>query len=329
MKNILVTGGAGYIGSHMVYYLLKKNFNVFVLDNFSMADKSRIEKIEEMLGIKVNVIKKDITSNLNNLKFKEKIDSIVHFAAYKSVPESVENPLKYYKNNVCGTLNLIEWALSQGINKIVYSSSSAVYGDSPNIPIVEDEKKDPLSPYAKSKLYTENIFEDTCNLNNLNCVSLRYFNVAGNISSGSFGDNLDTPAIIPVILKSYFEKNKLEIYGDDYNTKDGTPIRDFIHVIDLVEAHFKALEFLESNKGFNVFNIGSEVGYTLLELIKTFENVLDDKVNYSIENRKEGDIAVSIANCNKAKDFLNWKSQKSLEDIFKSMLKFYEKQGFK
>ncbi len=327
MKTILVTGGAGYIGSHMVYYLLENNFKVVVLDNFSNSDISRLEKIREITDKNIEVIEKDLTDDLENLKFKEKIEAIVHFAALKSVPESMEKPLEYYFNNVYGTLNLTKWAMDNDIRKIVFSSTCAVYGDVDIDVLTESTTTNPLSVYGRTKLFSERILED---ISGLNAVSLRYFNVVGNIESGEFGDDVYGPAIIPSILRSYFKKDvQLEIYGNDYNTKDGTPVRDYIHVEDLVDAHFRALKFMEKNKGFKVFNIGTGTGYTLLELIKTLENIVQEKIPYEIKERKAGDVEKAVADSSLAEELLNWKAKKNINDIFKSMLKYYESQGFR
>jgi UDP-glucose 4-epimerase len=330
MKNILVTGGAGYIGSHMVYYLLEKDYRVFVLDNFSTSDYTRLEKIQKHLKKRAKVIEQDIAADLENIKIHCEIDAVVHFAGYKSVPESIKKPFDYYENNVYGTTKLLRWALEHDIKRIVYSSSSAIYGDTEKVPIVEKSEKNPLSPYAKTKLFCENILEDACSHMGMNCVSLRYFNVAGNIDNGMMGDDVKSAAIIPSILRSHFKKDTtLEIYGSDYDTKDGTPVRDFIHISDLVDAHFKALKFLEDNEGFEAFNIGSQEGYSILELVNAFESVVGDKLRYQIKDRKEGDIAISVSDCTKAKKLLNWKPTKDLEDIFKSMLRYYENEGFR
>ncbi len=330
MKNILVTGGAGYIGSHMVWYLLEKGYEVFVLDNFSTSDYTRLEKIQKHFKKRVKVIEQDIVADLENVRIHCDIDAIIHFAGYKSVPESLEKPFEYYENNVYGTTRLLDWALAHNIKKIVYSSSSAIYGDTEKVPIPEEAEKKPLSPYAKTKLFCENILEDACSYLGMDCVSLRYFNVAGNVDNGIIGDGLSSPAIIPSIMRSHFEKDTiLKIYGDDYDTKDGTPVRDFIHVLDLVDAHFKALEFLDKDKGFEAFNIGSQEGYSLLELVNSFESVVGEKLEHQIEKRKKGDIAISISDCSKAKNLLNWEPKNGLDDIFKSMLQYYENEGFR
>ncbi len=330
MKNIVVTGGGGYIGSHMVFDLLQRGYRVFVIDNFSTSTRERLEKIQKHTDKKLQIIEHSLMDNLDDIKIRCEIDGLIHFAAYKSVPESFEKPDEYYQNNVCGTAKLLEWAVNHNVKKFVYSSSSAVYGDTENVPIVESESTNPISPYAKSKLFTENILKDVCNTKGVNCVSLRYFNVAGNISSGLFGDDLHSPAIIPSILRAYFQEDvDLEIYGNNYNTKDGTPVRDFVHILDLVEAHFKALEFLESNEGFHIFNIGTKEGYSLLELIETFEEVVGENLKYEIKEPREGDIPISIADSSKAKELLGWQPQRALRDIFTSMLKYYESQGFR
>lgn len=322
MKTILVTGGAGYIGSHMVHYLLKKDFNVIVLDNFSNSDVSRLEKIQKITGKKIQVVEKDLRDDLSGLKFVGGIDAVIHFAAMKSVPESMEKSLEYYGNNVGGTMNLARWMVGNGVKDIVFSSTSAVYGDVDDDMIKETAPTNPLSVYGKTKLFSEQILAD---VSEIDVVSLRYFNVVGNVSSGEFGDCFDSPAILPAILRSYFDKDvKLEIYGDDYDTKDGTPVRDYIHVLDLVDAHFKALEFLKKGEGSKVFNIGTGFGYTLLELIQGLEAIVKKDIPYEVKGRKVGDIEKSVADPSLANSFLKWQAQRNLEDIFKSMLKHYE-----
>ncbi len=326
MKTILVTGGAGYIGSHMVHYLLQKDINVVVLDNFSNSDDSRLRKIEEITKKKIQVVEKDVTDDLSDLKFKEKIDAIIHFAALKSVPESMEIPLEYYRNNVFGTMNIAKWAVENNVENFVFSSTCAVYGDNDEDTINETTITDPLSVYGKTKLFSEKILQD---IPNFNTVSLRYFNVVGNLENGEIGDNLDSPAILPAILRSHFDKKiKLEINGNDYNTKDGTPVRDYVHVEDLVDAHFKSLLFLEGNKGSHIFNIGTGTGYTILELIEALEGIVGEKLNYEIKGRKYGDVEKAVADSSLAKELLKWEPEKSLEEIFKSMLKYRQKKDF-
>lgn len=329
MKKIIVTGGAGYIGSHMVLQLLEYGYTPIIIDNFSTSSTYNIDKIKVKFNTDIKIYNKNILDNLDDVDSTD-VSGIIHFAALKSVAESIDSPFEYYKNNVAGTINLVNFAKERSIKNFVFSSSSAVYGDAKEIPVKEETTKIPLSPYAKTKLYSEEILKDCAKAYGLNTVALRYFNVAGNVADGSIGDLNKTPvAIIPALITAYlgYTKSDLKVFGNDYPTRDGTAIRDYIHVNDLCDAHLKALEFLDSNTGSFEFNLGSKNGVSILELITTFEKITNQKLNYQIFPRREGDIVVSIADSSRAQSMLNWEPKESLESILESSLLWY-KTGF-
>lgn len=324
MKNILVTGGAGYIGSHMVYKLIQSGYNPIVIDNFSKSDITNIKTIEKLTS-KFSFIKADIRDDLDSLDIP-KIDAVVHFAAFKSVGESTENPLLYYDNNVTGSINLLKWMTKRDIRHIVFSSTCAVYGDSEK-PVEEDTELSPKSPYGQSKLMVEQILGSLVKANKLDAVILRYFNVAGNLEEGQIGDLDPNPqTLIPSIMLSSLglKKFSFQVFGDDYPTRDGTCIRDYIDVLDLVEGHLKALEFLQGNSGIHTFNLGSGTGTSVLEIINAFERVTQMKLKYQVANRRPGDVVSITANPHKAREVLNWQPKRNLDQMISSMWKWYK-----
>ena len=327
---ILVTGGAGYIGSHTCVELLNNNYEVVILDNFSNSKKEVLEKIKE-------ITKKDfkfyegnmIDSNLLDKIFTEnKIDAVIDFAAYKAVGESVEKPVEYYKNNVATVLNLLEEMKKHNCKKLVFSSSATVYGTPEKVPITENSKTGgTTNPYGTSKLFVEQILKDLYKSDNTwDIVILRYFNPIGAHESGLIGEE---PNGIPANLMPYISKvasKKLEclsVFGDDYETKDGTGVRDYIHVVDLAIGHIKALEKLErENKGLFIYNLGTGKGYSVLDMIKSFEKANGIEIPYKIAPRRQGDIAICYADPTKAQEELNFKATKTLEDMCKDAWNF-------
>ncbi len=322
--NILVTGGAGYIGSHFVRKLLVNNHQVIVLDNLSRGHAESIPS--EAIFIKQDILDfNGLNKNLQNLE----IDVIVHFAAFAYVGESVENPSLYYTNNVAGSLNLIKAAIQNNIKKFVFSSTCSVYGNPETIPISEDEPTKPINPYAHTKLMIEQILNDFDKAYNLKYVALRYFNAAGASTDGKIGEShYPEPHLIPLVIKTLLgEREKIFIYGDDYETPDGTCIRDYIHVNDLADAHLKAIQFLDGGKS-GVFNLGTGRGYSVKEIIETAEKIAGVKINAEITKRRPGDPAVLVANNKKAADILGWNPKFNLEDIILTAYKWHKNPKF-
>ena len=330
MKNkILVTGGCGYIGSHTVVQLIENNFEVTILDNLSNSQENVIDSIKEITGRKPYFLKCDLKNlkHLENiLKYHKGFDAIIHFAAHKAVGESVQNPLMYYQNNLTGLINLLVCAKKNKINNLIFSSSATVYGNPKSLPISEKNKtQTPFSPYGNSKKVAEEIIEDlTIASKDFSAISLRYFNPIGAHNSGLIGE---LPTGIPNNLMPYITqtaiglREKLMVYGDDYSTKDGTPIRDYIHVEDLADAHVKAVRrLLNKNQetNFEIMNLGTGNGVSVLEVIKTFEEVTQQKLNYEITKRRAGDVPELYADAKLAEEKLNWKTQKTLIDMIKS-----------
>lgn len=310
MKTILVTGGAGYIGSHAVLELIK-NYNVIVIDNL---ENGNIELIDRRAKLYIgNLCDKNF---LINIFENNKIDIVMHFAAYIKVSESIENPNKYYSNNIYATICLLDIMNKYNVKKIIFSSTAAVYGKVSNVSIVDENYPTlPINPYGHSKLIAEEIIKENSNLLGLKYVIFRYFNVAGAHKSCLSGQNdKESTALIPNILKAVSQDKEVFIYGNTYNTIDGTGVRDFIHVSDIVDAHIKAIDFLEENKS-ETFNLGSENGFSVLEVIKTTEKVINKKIKYLIKERREGDPDKVITTNLKAKKMLNWEPNYNLKDI--------------
>lgn len=316
---ILVTGGAGYIGSHCVLSLLKKGHKVTVFDNLSTGHIETIERLKKYGDLKF--IKGDLLNfNEINSVFEEKIEAVVHFAAFSQVGESVKNPQKYYINNVIGTINLLQAMLNNDVKKIVFSSTAATYGEPVYTPIDEKHPQNPINPYGKSKLMIENILDDYDNAYGLKSVRLRYFNVIGANKESIIGEwhNPETH-LVPNILKSTFKNGKtFEIYGQDYDTKDGTCVRDYINVEDLIEAHLLSLDYLNNGGKTTYFNLGTNGGNTVWEIFKTCEEITEQKIPVNNMPRREGDPAVLIANNSKIKNELNWQPKNLLNDSIKT-----------
>ncbi|HVX58899.1 MAG TPA: UDP-glucose 4-epimerase GalE [Candidatus Saccharimonadales bacterium] len=322
MKNVLVTGGAGFIGSHTVVELASAGYRPVILDNFSNSDPSVIEKLESIIGSKISTYKGNFQDSklLANIFSVEKIDGIIHFAAYKAVGESVEKPLEYYDNNVSGLISLLEFLRSRKISAFIFSSSCTVYGEPDKLPIKEDAPVKPAeSPYGATKQMGEIILRDTTRSGGLRSMALRYFNPIGAHPSAEIGElPRGVPAnLVPFITQAAAGlRDELTVFGDDYPTPDGTCIRDYIHVVDLAQAHIKALEYVAAQPGhfYDVCNIGTGIGTSVLETIKTFEKITGQKVPYKIGPRRAGDVVAAYASVDKANKLLGWKAEKTLAD---------------
>lgn len=335
-KKILVTGGCGYIGSHTVVELIHNNFEVIIIDDLSNSSIQTINNIEKITGIKPLFCECDLKNkkHLDNIiRYNKNIEATIHFAAYKAVGESVKKPLTYYQNNITSLLNLLEVQSNYNINNFIFSSSATVYGHPKKLPITEKNKTQrPFSPYGNTKKIAEEILEDIANSEkNFSCISLRYFNPIGAHESGFIGE---LPNGIPNNLMPYITqtaiglREKLSVFGNDYPTSDGTPIRDYIHVVDLAKAHVKALKRQLNNQqenNFETFNLGTGNGYSVMDVIKTFEKVASRKLNYEIVDRRSGDVPELYANANLAKEKLCWKAEKNLEDMIRSSWEWEQK----
>ena len=321
---VLVTGGAGYIGSHTCVELLEAGKEVVVYDNLSNASQESLKRVEELTGEKVVFVQGDIRDRekLDEVFSSYDIKSVIHFAGLKAVGESVEKPLAYYDNNICGTLRLLEAMQQAGCKKIVFSSSATVYGDPATTPIKEDFPTSATNPYGKTKLFIEEILQDLyVSDNSFKIAILRYFNPVGAHKSGRIGED---PNGIPNNLMPFVsqvavgKREFLSVFGGDYPTKDGTGVRDYIHVVDLSLAHLKALEYLDSqNVDMKplVVNVGTGQGYSVLDMVQAFEQASGKKVAYKIVERRAGDIATCFADPSYAKEVLGWEATKGIEEM--------------
>lgn len=317
---ILVTGGAGYIGSHCVLALLKEGFDVHIFDNFSTGHKETVETLKKYGTLTYSEGDLQNRTDIKKVFENNKIDAVVHFAAFSQVGESVKNPQKYYQNNVCGTLNLLEAMLENDVKKIVFSSTAATYGEPVYTPIDEKHPQLPINPYGQTKLMIEKIMDDYDKAYGLKSVRLRYFNVAGADSEGRVGE-WHTPEthLVPNILKSSFGDGKtFEMYGDDYDTKDGTCVRDYINVEDLAQAHILALKYLNNGGETNFFNLGTQEGTTVQEVFDVCEQVIGKSIPVKKMPRREGDPAILVADNTKAKNELGWEPKNSFEHSVKT-----------
>lgn len=310
---ILVLGGAGYIGSHTVYALIEKGVDVVVIDNL---ETGHIEAVHE----KARFYKGDIRDRafVDSVLDKEKIDAVIHFAANSLVGESMVNPLKYYDNNVNGTKVLLQSMVAHGLDKIVFSSTAATYGEPEKVPILETDRTEPTNTYGETKLAMEKMFKWTDRAHGLKYVSLRYFNACGAHVSGKIGEEHSPEThLIPLILQVPLgQREYISIFGDDYDTSDGTCIRDYIHVTDLAQAHILAVDYLMKGNESNIFNLGNGVGFTVKEVIDTARKVTGHEIPAKIAERRAGDPARLIASSDKARQVLLWKPEHAdLEEI--------------
>ena len=320
--NILLAGGAGYIGSHTTVALMTSGHNVIIADNFSNSSSKVIHRVEKITGQSIKLYELDIKDKdeLRKVFGENSIDCVIHFAGLKAVGESVEHPLMYYRNNIDTTLTLLECMRGFGVKNIVFSSSATVYGEECSMPCMETMKRGGCTnPYGWTKYMMEQILEDVAKAYpEMSVVLLRYFNPVGAHESGLIGEN---PKGVPNNLMPYVtqvavgKREKLTVFGGDYATPDGTCRRDFIHVMDLAQAHVKAIEYAAEHKGVEVFNIGTGTPYSVLDIINTFEKVNGVKVNYEIGSRRAGDLPEVWANVDKANNVLGWKAERTLEDM--------------
>jgi UDP-glucose 4-epimerase len=331
-KHILVTGGTGYIGSHTTLELLAADYEVIILDNLTNSSRDNLKLIKELSGKDVLFYNIDLhdKSSLDELLTKEHIDAVIHFAAFKAVGESVENPLKYYDNNVGAFIGFLEVLQAHSIQHFVFSSTAAIYGDQPTDFVTEETSPNPKSPYGWSKRIDEIILHDLCvSQSKLHGVALRYFNVVGAHESGKLGESSkDTPqSLLPIIIRAVARKTPpLTVYGTDYNTPDGTCLRDYIHVVDLAKAHVAALKKIigGAQGSYYVYNISTGRPTSVMELISAFEKVNEIKVPYTLGPRREGDIVSSYAPSEKAEKELSWKATKTIEDAVRDSWRFYQ-----
>jgi UDP-glucose 4-epimerase len=320
--NILVTGGAGYIGAHACKALLDLKHKVYVIDDFSTGDKRNLDK--RAIHLKVA-----LSNEMGLIKvFKEhKINAVMHFAAFKAVGESVTNPLKYYDNNVTNSVTLLKAAVEANIKYFIFSSSAAVYGQPENGKVKEEDFMRPINPYGKAKKMVEVMLKDVSKASELKYIALRYFNVAGYDKSGKLGvREKKATNLIPVVINSILDKTKINVFGQDYPTKDGTPIRDYIHVSDLVDAHIKALNYLIKSNKSEVFNLGNNKGYSVKDILTATQKALKLKLDINYGPRRQGDPAILIADSSKAKKLLKWTPKYSLEEMIVSTFKVFKKQ---
>jgi len=319
---ILVAGGAGYIGSHTCVELLKEGYEVVVVDNLYNSSEEALKRVEQITGKTVKFYEADILDReaLNKIFDTEDIDSVINFAGLKAVGESVQKPLEYYHNNITGTLILCDVMRNHGVKNIIFSSSATVYGDPAFIPITEECPKGQITnPYGQTKGMLEQILTDFHVADpEWNVVLLRYFNPIGAHESGLIGED---PKGIPNNLVPYIAQvavgklEKLGVFGDDYDTPDGTGVRDYIHVVDLAKGHVKAIDYIFSNPGLDVINLGTGVGYSVLDMVKAFGKACGKEIPYEIKPRRAGDIAMCYADPAKAAKVLGWKAEKGLDEM--------------
>ena len=319
---ILVTGGTGYIGSHTVVELQTQGHDVVILDNLSNSDMKVLDRLEAITGVRAVFYNADIRDKktLDDIFEKEDIDAVIHFAGLKAVGESVQKPLMYYENNIGGTINLLNSMSEHGCKNIIFSSSATVYGTPAFVPITEECPKGTCTnPYGWTKSMIEQILTDTCFADKeWNVVLLRYFNPIGAHESGTIGEN---PNGIPNNLMPYVTQvavgrlKELGIFGDDYDTPDGTGVRDYIHVVDLADGHVKALKKLEPGSGLSIYNLGTGQGYSVLDFVRNFEEATGVKIPYVIKERRAGDIAECYADSSKAFRELGWKAKKGIKEM--------------
>lgn len=328
---ILVTGGAGYIASHTNLELLNTGYEVIALDNFSNSSMEAIKRVEALTGKKISFYETDILDieSLRNIFRNEKIDAVIHFAGLKAVGESCQVPLKYFKNNLSGTINLLEVMNEFEVKDLVFSSSATVYGDPERVPVTEDFPLSATNPYGRTKLMIEEMLGDLYSSDpSWNIAILRYFNPIGAHESGEIGED---PNGIPNNLVPYVAKvaagvlEKIRVFGNDYDTPDGTGIRDYIHVVDLALGHLKAIEKLQEKPGKVIYNLGTGVGYSVMDVIHNYEKACGKKLPYEVIDRRPGDIAITYADPSKAWKELGWKASRGIEKMCEDSYRWQSK----
>lgn len=321
MKTILVTGGAGFIGSHTTVELLKKGYEVVILDNFYNSDPSVLARIRAIAGKEATLVEGDMCDSavVDELFARYPIDAVIHFAGYKAVGESVSKPLEYYENNLTGTLTILRLMKKHGVDKFIFSSSATVYGMNNESPYVEDMPTSATNPYGQTKVMIEKILLDLAVADkNFSAVLLRYFNPIGAHESGLLGED---PEGIPNNLVPYIARvasgklGELVVFGDDYDTPDGTGVRDYIHVVDLARGHIAALEYADTHRGAEAINLGTGKGSSVIEVIRAYEKASGRHIPYRIAARRPGDIATCYADTKKAETLLHWTAERSLEQM--------------
>lgn len=331
--NVFLTGGAGYIGSHTAAVLAAAGHSITIFDNFSNSNKSVVRVLEKLIAQPINWIEGDIldTQLVEHALGNYKIDAVIHFAGLKAVSDSEKNPIKYYQNNVCGTVSLLQAMKNLNLKKLIFSSSATVYGIPQYLPYDENHPLNPINPYGRTKFQIEQILQDIASSDkDWRIIALRYFNPVGAHESGWIGEN---PKGIPNNLMPYLVKvargdlPELKIFGNDYPTKDGTGIRDYIHVMDLADGHLASLEHLKNFKGCDAFNLGTGKGISVLELVLAFEKVCGMKIKYRYDARRAGDLAEYFADPSRANDVLRWSAKRTVQDMVRSSWKYNTKLG--
>jgi UDP-glucose 4-epimerase len=330
-KTILVTGGAGYIGSHACVELLQAGYRVVVIDNLSNSKEAALDRVREITGKPVDFIKCDLLDRegLDQAFAGHEIDAVIHFAGLKAVGESVQQPLRYYRNNVCGTANLLEAMIAAGVHDIVFSSSCTVHGAPDRLPIREDAPLHAVNPYGQTKLTIEYMLKDLAASDPAwNIAILRYFNPVGAHPSGEIGED---PLGIPNNLMPYITKvvvgelEELSVWGDDYDTPDGTCIRDYIHVVDLAKGHLCALTKLQEKPGLLIHNLGTGQGYSVLEVLRAFEEATGRPVRYRIAGRRAGDAPAVYADVTRAQEDLGWTAERGIREMCRDAFNWQQK----